>query len=105
MMIEDPSVSRIHAELRYVNKNCYLTNMYSRFGTLMTLKLPIRIKPQGLSIQVGCTLLKLSHKIIKSCCCNNNNYNQVVHPDEMNDFINNFYKEIEKKNEESKNSE
>jgi hypothetical protein len=79
--------------------------MYSKFGTLMTLRLPIQVKSQELGIQAGDTLLNFSYKNDNmSCCINEGKVDEVVHTDEMNELINTFYKEIEEKVGISKNS-
>lgn len=56
--INDISVSRLHAMIKFANGKFYLENGFSKFGTLLLLRDEIKLaKEYDLSIQVGRTVL------------------------------------------------
>lgn len=69
--ISDISVSRFHANLKYVNGNFYLEDHSSKFGTVVQIKRPIALDNTGISVQTGRTVTELSIKqpftLIPSC--------------------------------------
>ena len=50
MRVNDISVSRVHAEVRYENNKFYIKDMKSKFGTLIKFKEEYNIR-DGLSLQ------------------------------------------------------
>lgn len=61
MRVNDISVSRVHAEVRYENNKFYIKDMKSKFGTLIKFKEEFNIR-DGLSLQYGRVCLQFSIK-------------------------------------------
>jgi len=61
--VNDISVSRLHAELKCINGKFYLSDLNSKFGTLMLVRKPLELKADtGLTLQAGRTVLSFSVK-------------------------------------------
>jgi hypothetical protein len=91
-MLQDPSVSMIQAELRFVNDQCYITDMYSKFGTLIQLKLSAQVKAGGaLHVQVGNVLIRFSIES-QSVCYSRGRSCKVMSSEEINEVVNTIYK-------------
>ena len=58
--INDISVSRVHALLRYdsITGKLFIRNLKSKFGTLILLKRPLIIKDKKIDLQVGRTFIE-----------------------------------------------
>lgn len=74
MRINGESVSRFHSILRFESNGFFLEDANSKFGTLVEIKEPLKIKPfLPYCIQVGRTVLtilaKIPHRIIKRYSC------------------------------------
>ena len=69
--ITDISVSRLHAQLKFVDNEYYIEDMNSKFGTLLAMRAPERIQPScDLSLQVGRSLLIIENKQARpGLCC------------------------------------
>jgi predicted component of type VI protein secretion system len=61
MRVNDISVSRVHAEVRYENNKFYIKDMKSKFGTLIKFKEEYNIR-DGLSLQYGRVCLQFNIK-------------------------------------------
>lgn len=70
MKIPEISISRTHAMLKIVKDEVYLSDMGSKFGTLIYVKRPIRVTPyKELSIQSGRTVMTFSLASNMCFCC------------------------------------
>ena len=68
IILDDSSISRIHAELRVYSRKCYITNVYSKFGLLTQVHYPISLKlDEPVMIKNGSKILKLVLKCPRSC--------------------------------------
>ena len=67
-MLPDIAVSRVHAELKIIDDECYLSDLSSKFGTLVLLQNPIEIKTnETVSIQQGQNVVEVSKLVPCSC--------------------------------------
>ena len=65
--MNDISVSRLHAELKIIGGDVYLSDMNSKFGALMLVRKPIEVKAgQLLTLQAGRTVM--SFAVQKTLC-------------------------------------
>lgn len=61
MRVNDISVSRVHADLRFENNKFYLKDLKSKFGTLVKFKEECNIE-DGIQLQYGRACLKFNIK-------------------------------------------
>ena len=70
VVMKEISVSRNHCSLLYKNKQLFLKDKGSKFGTLIKLDNEVEFNPQeGISLQYESKLLTIKEKSKINCCC------------------------------------
>ena len=75
LKFKDISVSRKHCKLKRIGSDFYLKDKQSKYGTLVEVQNEVEIRDAELTLQVGRTVFKITHKRpcnFKNCCKKNN---------------------------------